>query len=147
MSIQDAIFGIFSGAQDLTATADSETTLDLGAGEDAFGTAVTDPELGEGRPCWLNVQVGDTALASSGRTATLTVDLYTDADNLSTFTKALTLAITIAEASLVAGYRIASVPLPMGLLRYNKLTYTVGTEDFISGNINAWIGLEPIVVV
>lgn len=146
MSIMDAL-AIFSDEQSLTATADSDTTLDFGAGEDAFGATLTDPDLAEGRPLWLNVQVGETALDSSGEAATLTVDLYTDADNASTFTKALTLATTIAEATLVAGYRIASVPLPVGLLRYNKLTYTVGTEDFTSGTITAWIGLEPIVVV
>jgi len=49
----------------------------------------------------------------------------------------------LAEAVLVAGYCIASVPLPMGLNRYIKLTYTVGVENFTSGAVSAWIGFEP----
>lgn len=145
MAIQDALL-ILSDEQALTATADSESTIDFGAGEDAFGTALADPEFAEGRPLWINVQVGDTALDSSGEAATLTVTLYTSTDD-SSFSAAAVLANAVAEASLAAGYRIASVPIPAGLSRYNKLTYTVGTENFTSGNINAWIGLEPIVVV
>ena len=145
MAIQDALL-IFSDEQALTATADSESTISFGAGEDAFETALTDPEFAEGRPLWINVQVGDTALDSAGEAATLTVTLYTSTDD-SSFSAAAVLANAVAEASLVAGYRIASVPIPAGLSCYNKLTYTVGTEDFTSGNINAWIGFEPIVVV
>lgn len=139
MSMMDAL-AIFSDEQALTATADSENTLDLGAGEDAWGTAVAAPELADGRPLWLNVMV-PTQLVSSGKAATLTVTLNTSTDNSSFSAKLATAAI--AEASLVAGYSILSVPIPTELSRYNKLTYTVGTENFTSGAISAWIGLEP----
>jgi len=140
MSIKDALL-TFSDAQALTATADSENTIDLGAGEDAWGAAVTAPEFAQGKPMWLNVVV-QTVLASAGKTATLTTTLYTGATTGAITTAALATA-AIAEASLAAGYCILSVPLPMGLSRYLKLTYTVGTEDFTSGAIDAWIGSEP----
>lgn len=140
MSIKDALL-IFSDAQALTATADSENIIDLGAGEDAWGTAVTAPEFAQGKPMWLNVVV-QTALDSAGEAATLTTTLRTGAKTEAITTSALT-GRTIAEASLVAGYCILSVPLPMGLSRYLKLIYTVGTENFTSGAIDAWIGFEP----
>jgi hypothetical protein len=145
MAIMDALL-VFSDEQALTATASSEGTVDLGAGEDGFGTTLAKPELAEGKPCWINVQVGAIALDSSGESATLTVSLYTSTDD-SSFSAHSVLANAVAEASLVAGYRIASVPIPAGLSRYNKLYYTVGVESFTSGTITAWIGLEPIVVV
>lgn len=139
MSIMD-VFGIFSDEQALLATADSESLLDFGAGYDAFGAAVAQPELAEGKPLWLNIVV-TTVLDSAGKAATLTVTLVTGTTT-SPSTTALSTA-AIAEASLVDGYCILSVPLPMGLKRYNKLTYTVGTEDFTGGNVSAWIGMEP----
>jgi len=139
MSIMD-VFGIFSDEQALTATADSETTLDFGAGADAWGAAKAAPELADGKPLWLNVMV-QTELDSAGDAATLTVALATSTDNSSFSNKLATAAI--AEASLIAGYCILAVPLPTGLSRYNKLIYTVGTENFTSGKISAWIGLEP----
>lgn len=140
MSIMDR-YHILSDEQALTATADSEGIIDFGAGEDAWGTARTAPELSDGKPMWLNVMV-PTALASSGGTATLTTTLYTGATSGAITTAALATS-ALAEAALVAGYAVLSVPLPAGLSRYLKLTYTVGTEDFTSGTISAWIGMEP----
>jgi len=140
MSIKDALL-TFSDAQALTATADSENTIDLGAGEDAWGSTVTAPEFAQGKPMWLNVVV-QTVLASAGKAETLTTTLYTGAKTGTITTAALATA-AIAEVSLAAGYCILSVPLPMGLSRYLKLTYTVGTGNFTSGAIDAWIGFEP----
>ena len=141
MSIRDALLTL-SDAQALTSTADSENTIDFGAGLNAFGVARTAPELGDGKPVYLNVVV-DTTLDSSGGTATLTVTLYTGATSGAITTAAFATA-AIAEASLNSGYIIMSMPLPLGLSRYLKLTYTVGTENFTSGNIDAWIGMEPV---
>jgi len=139
MSIIDALTR-FSDAQVLTATADSENHLDFGAGKDAFGAVRAAPELSDGRPLWLNVTVG-TALDSAGEAATLTIILATSTDD-TTFTTVYTTA-AIAEASCTAGAILLSMALPLGLSRYNKLTYTVGTEDFTTGTIYAWIGSEP----
>ena len=139
MSIRDSLI-ILSEEQALTATADSEDVIDLGAGYDAWGAVVAAPELGEGRPLWLNVMVSKT-LASAGKAATLTVKFMTGTADTCTTTVFSTAAL--AEAVLVAGYCIASVPLPMGLNRYIKLTYTVGVENFTSGAVSAWIGFEP----
>lgn len=141
MSIMDALL-IFSDEQLLTATADSENTIDLGAGKDVWDAARACPEIADGKPLYLNIAVGDTALDSAGEAATLTVSLVTGATSTPATTVFSTAAI--AEASLGAGAIVLSMPLPLGLARYNKLTYTVGTEDFTGGNINAWIGMEPI---
>jgi hypothetical protein len=143
MSILDRL-GTLSDAQALTSTAASEDVIDLGVGEDAFGTALTDPDLAEGRQIFVNVQVG-TVLDSSGQAATLTVALQDSADNSSW--SAVYSTAAIAEATLVEGYRILSMGLPVGLRRYIRLYYTVGTESFTSGNVSAWLGLEPIPVV
>ena len=143
MSIMDAL-ARFSNEQALTATADSTDILDMGAGEDAWGTARVAPEIAEGRQLFLNVVV-TTELDSAAEGASLTVSLQSCATEGGSYVAAFTTA-AIAEAALVAGYRIASVALPFGMSRFMKLVYTVSGENFTSGAVSAWLGLEPFPV-
>ena len=112
-----------SNGQALTGSADSTDTIDLvAAGIGNLGTA------------WLNVRVG-TALG--GSTKTLTIELYSSADN-STFIRnfASVQFGTVAE-NVGAGQWLVKMPLPANVRRYVKLRYTTNTFD--SGTISAWI--------
>ncbi|GAG35749.1 unnamed protein product, partial [marine sediment metagenome] len=116
---------VFSDAQVLTATAASTNYIDLQLAGD----------LREG----MHVQVkSPTILDSAGDAATLLVSWQTD--TVSNFASPTTLIQTaaIAEADLTAGI-IAQFNVPKGLQRYNRLYYTVGTEDFTTGTITAQI--------
>lgn len=135
MAILDAMFE-FSDGQALTATAAATNILDW---------TQADLEMGAGEPLWLNIRVG-TALDSAGEAATLTVSLRYDTvapiDGSSTViyqTAALT------EASLTAGRWILRMPLPYNVdeERILGLYYTVGTENFTSGTIDAWLDSGP----
>ncbi len=128
-----------SDQQALTATAISTNVIDLGP-LGGFPTANTFRDIGASDDAlWLYVLVM-TALASAGHAATLTVTLESD-DNTS-----LPSATThwtsgaIAEASLVAGYEVVKAPIPPGQYqRYLGVRYTVGTENFTSGKVSAFI--------
>jgi len=141
MAIMDSKL-IFSEDQALTTTGSANSTniVDLGAGYDAFGSAASANPGQAAKPLWLNVRVG-TAFASAG-SATLTVALQHCATVGGTYTQANIATPAIGKASLVAGYNILSVPLPVNLNRYLKLVYTVGTADMTAGTVNAWIGMD-----
>lgn len=90
-----------------------------------------------------------TTLASSGGTATLTVALQASSDNSNFYTVLQTGAIP--EARLTAGRRFMSFKVPIlnqelylgnGAVpgpQYLQLYYTVGTENFTSGKIGAYL--------
>lgn len=128
-----------SDPQSLTATAISEHVIDLGPLGGA--TANTIRDIGAGEALYLHVVVS-TTLDSAGEAATLTVTLESDsAAGLDSSATTHWSSGSIAEASLVAGYWIAKgVPLPPGNYeRYLGLRYTVGTENFTSGAVKAWV--------
>jgi hypothetical protein len=120
----------FSTAQTLTASAASEDYVDTLAAGSAYGNEL-----------WLVVRVG-TALASAGGAAKLTIGLQSD--SASDFTTSSTLIThvssgEIAEASCTANTIIWKTKIPTGLQRYLRLYYTVGTENFTSGTIDAFL--------
>jgi len=120
----------FSDAQALTATAESTNKLD---------TTVLGDAINELR---LVIQVS-TTLDSAGDAATLDVTLQTDTvENFASPTTIATIA-QIAEATLVAGYRICNIRLPAEVAeRYLRVYYTVGTENFTSGNVDAFLTMD-----
>lgn len=140
MSIQDA-YCRFSEAQAITETADSETVWDQGAGEDAWGTARTYPEMAEGKQLFLNV-VSKAAFTADGA-GTLTISLQSCATVDGSYTSHFSTA-AIAKAALTEGARQIAMALPLGLSRFVKLVYTVATGPMTAGSIDAWVGLEPV---
>lgn len=114
----------------LTATRVSTNTYDLGA-------ALRD--IAQLENLWLVGFVG-TALTSGGA-STLTIDLVGD-DNaaLSSPTTLVNLMPSTAKATLVAGYRMFALKLPIGKIteRYLGLNWTVGTADFTGGTVKAY---------
>jgi hypothetical protein len=118
----------FSTAQPLTASAASENYVDTLAAGSAYGNEL-----------WLVVRVG-TALDSAGEAATLTISLQSDSNsNFSTTLKTEVSSGAIPEASCTANTIIWKTKIPTGLQRYLRLYYTVGTEDFTSGTIDAFL--------
>lgn len=127
----------FSDSQALTATADSTNVADLGA-------TPTLRDIGNGKQLFLVFQV-DTALDSTGEAATLTIRLLSDSTtNLDTSQTEHVVSEAIAEATLVAGYkRIWALPPGATYERYLGIEYTVGTEDFTSGAVSAFLTDNP----
>jgi len=120
-----------SQSQTLTATAESTYYVDLG---------VAGRDVGPGEQLYVVVCI-PVELDSSGEAATLTIALQTDA--ATTFdTGPTTLLSTRAytEATLTAGRAPIVIPIPLGdAERYVRLYYTVGTEDFTTGKVDAFI--------
>jgi hypothetical protein len=100
-------------------------------------------DIGDGTPVYLVFAV-TTVLDSAGEAATLTITLESD-DNtsLSSATTHWTSG-SIAEATLVAGYKL-TIPLPLGKTyqQYVGVRFTVGTENFTSGNVSAFLTTSP----
>ncbi len=120
---------MFSDSQDLTSTADSTNILDLGAHGDDIQRELT-----------LFVQFRGTV--ESGGNSTLVITLNTDdalnaggtdlaADN------AIWTSASIAKTALTDGAMLVKMPLPPGIQRYLRLTYTVGTANLTAGAIDA----------
>lgn len=137
----------FSWETALTATAISDV-IDLlvasgalNAGSTGGPSANTIRDIGAGEPLYLHVLV-TTTLDSAGEAATLDVTLESDSTaNLATSATVHITIPQIAEANLAAGTWIAKgIPLPSGAYeRYLGVRYTVGGENFTSGNVSAWV--------
>jgi hypothetical protein len=132
MALLDAMFE-FSDAQALTASAAATNVIDM---------QNSDLEMGAGNPMYLNVRVGDTALTSSGNAATLDISLVGDTDaTIDGSSIVVTSTKQWTEAECVAGAWLMRQALPVDFDadQYIGIYYTVGTENFTAGNINAWI--------
>jgi hypothetical protein len=118
----------FSSAQAVTSTGDTASTnvvdvgtTDAGAGEELFLFITT------------------TEAVTSAGAATVQFGLQTSTDN-STFNDAV-LSAAIAKASLTAGATI-KLRLPVGLSRYNRVVYRVGTAALTAGKFSAYIAKD-----
>lgn len=123
----------FSLAQAVTSSAASTDYLDLGP----FATGADDRDIGQGEDLRLVIVV-DTTTASTG-SSTVTFALQTD--DTSTFGSATTLwtSAAIAKATLVAGYKVADIPIPKGVEKYLRVYYTLATADLTAGAFTAVI--------
>lgn len=131
---------IFSDAQAITTTADSTSTVDLGALVEEFsaaaGTQTARSKMGpKNGQIILAVTVG-TAFAGGTSIATKLSD---SADDL-TFADTEIATAAIAAASLTAGAEVLRIPLFYHVARYLKLVYTV-VGTFTAGTMNARLEL------
>jgi hypothetical protein len=120
-------FSLSSSVGDIpraVATLVSTNVLDLGAAGDA------------GEELYLLVQVL-TTFDSAEEDATLQVKLYTDSDPAMGTQVLMFETGVIAEATLVAGYRVIGIRLPKGMKRYARLSYATATHDFTAGALHA----------
>jgi|GEM_PF-2232526 len=121
--------GSLTAAGDADANA-STNVLDLGAAGDAYD------EL------YLHILIDGEAVAGTSST----VQFYLQASATTTFnatfaTGAIWNSDAIAEATLVDGYKVATVRLPKPdvALRYLRLAYDVGTANLTAGMVSAFL--------
>ena len=107
----------------------SENIIDLGANETA---------LGEEENLRIRVEMSETATSEGAATllmrAVSEVDETIDGDSVEFATTP-----ALGKSTLVAGYCIMDVGLPVNHNRYIALYWTVGTADFGNGKVNAYI--------
>jgi hypothetical protein len=140
-----------SDEQSLTATAISTYVYDtlpsggaVNSGDTGGPTANTTTNLGAGKTKYLFIWV-HTVLDSAGEAATLIASLESSADTSNGTPTVHWTSSSIAEATLATGYWIAKgIPIPPGAYkRYICVNYTVGTENFTSGKVSAWLSDTP----
>ncbi len=128
----------------ITATRVSTNVIDLSNSRDmGIGTALPIMIIGNG------------LFASAGGTATLQVAAQYSTDNVTYVDAALSPVMTITQLNSTDGqpYLLPiSWPRPkkgslLGALRYIRLNYTVGTQDFTAGAVQAYliIGRDDVV--
>lgn len=117
----------FSVAQAITASAASTNVIDQGAA------------CNPGKPMKI-VALVDTTFDSAGEAATLQIGVQSSVDEAFTSPINHGFSPVIAEASLIADKRVALLDMPAhGLKRYVRLYYTVGTENFTAGKLDAFL--------
>lgn len=129
---------LFSDAQAITSTGATASTnvIDLGPADTPQHAAnAIDKDQGRGRMIDILVQAVETF--TSGGLATMTVALQTDTVEGFGSATALYTSPAIPVADLVAGYRLPIRVLPLGVQRYLRLSYTVGTAAMTAGKITA----------
>lgn len=108
---------------------------------DVIDLGGTSQDVGNGQPLYLVIQV-DTDVTSGG-SATVSFELASDASaSIATDGSATVHAVTAAipKASLVAGYVVAAVALPIGTYeRYLGILQNVGTAALTAGKVNAFL--------
>lgn len=123
-----------ASAQAVTATGDSASSNVYDAGSAAAS------DIGTANNLYLNVNCDVTA--TSGGAATLQPVLQHSDDN-STFSDALAGPV-IALASLVGPSALWKTKLPLGLKRYTRVVFRVGTAALTAGAFSAFysVGVE-----
>lgn len=122
----------FSSAQAVTSTGDtaSTNTYDIGSAASS--------DIGLTQEMWFTVAVSTTA--TSGGAATVAAVLQDSADG-STWADAY-VGPTVPVASLTAGAVLAQGTPPIGLRRYLRVVYRVGTAALTAGKFEAYISLD-----
>lgn len=121
----------FSDAQAVTSTGDTASTnvydtgaaADVGIGYDTF------------------VYVKTKAAFTSGGSGTLQIVLQDSADN-SSFADVQALTPAKALSTLTANTDLVRARLPIGLRRYVRLAYRVGTAAMTAGTVDAYLALD-----
>lgn len=126
----------FDEAVAITATRASTNVIDL----------LDKRDMGIGEELQLIV-IGDGLFASAGGTATLSIAVETSPDNVTYTASVSTPALTITQLNLEfqQPYLLPiDMPRPrkgLALPRYIRLYYTVGTQNFTAGSVQAYLAL------
>jgi len=129
---------------DATALDTSGTDTDLIG--DVIDLGSTTSDVGNGQPIYLVIQV-DTAVTSGG-SATVDFKLLSDAAAAIAVDGTATQHFAsgpIAKATLVAGYTVAVVALPIGTYeRFLGVATTTAAAALTAGKINAFLTYDPV---
>lgn len=113
--------------QAITVTAASTDVIDFGS----------DRDIGNGTPMELVVMVTEAFTAAGA--ATLVAALETDSAEGFGTKEELVKTAAIGKATLVEGYELLRIKLPLGIKRYLRLYYTVATGPMTAGKVAAFI--------
>ncbi len=119
-------------AQAVTSTGDTASTNVYD-----FGSAATADAALVGEELWINALVDTTA--TSGGAATVQVVLQDSADNV-TFADVLSGPV-VALAKLKAGTPLLLTEPPVGLRRYFRVAWRVGTAALTAGKFTAFVSM------
>jgi hypothetical protein len=112
---------------------------------DVIDLGATSQDIGNGEEVWLVIQIDTTA--TSGGSATGQFHLASDAQAAIAVDGTATYHFStpaIAVATLVAGYLVAMVRLPIGTYeRYLGILQTTAVAAFTAGKINAFLTKDP----
>lgn len=129
---------------DATALDTSGTDTDLIGDVIDLGSVTSD--VGNGQPIYLVIQV-DTAVTSGG-SATVDFKLVSDAAAAIAVDGTATQHFAsgpVGKATLVAGYRVAVVALPIGTYeRFLGIITTTAAAAVTAGKINAFLTYDPV---
>jgi hypothetical protein len=129
---------------DATALETSGTDTDLIG--DVIDLGSTTSDVGNGQPIYLVIQV-DTAVTSGG-SATVDFKLVSDAAAAIAVDGTATQHFAsgpVAKATLIVGYTVAVVALPIGTYeRYLGIVTTTATAALTAGKINAFLTYDPV---
>jgi hypothetical protein len=129
---------------DATALDTSGTDTDLIG--DVIDLGSTTSDVGNGQPIYLVIQV-DTAVTSGG-SATVDFKLVSDAAAAIAVDGTATQHFAsgpVAKATLIVGYTVAVVALPIGTYeRYLGIVTTTATAALTAGKINAFLTYDPV---
>lgn len=122
------LLATFSSAQAVTVTAASTSVIDTLAAGDAIGAH-----------SWLHV-LCNTTFAGQGAT-TIAVALETSVDEAFTTPVVLFTTAAVAEgnANLTAGGVAVAIQIPLGVLRYLRVKYTIASGPMTAGKMDARI--------
>lgn len=119
--------------QAVTSTGDTASTNVYDAG------SVHTADIGAADEVWVNAVVGATAVTSAG-SATVQAVLQDSADN-SSWADVLAGPV-VPKASCVAGAVLLQSCLPVGLRRYTRLVWRVGTAALTAGTFTGYYSLD-----
>ena len=129
---------------DATALDTSGTDTDLIG--DVIDLGSTTSDIGNGQPIYLVIQV-DTAVTSGG-SATVDFKLLSDAAAAIAVDGTATQHFAsgpVAKATLIAGYTVAVVALPIGTYeRFLGVATTTAAAALTAGKINAFLTYDPV---
>lgn len=122
----------YSSAQAVTATGDTASTNVYDAG------AAASSDIGLNDELWLNVVCNTTA--TSGGAATVQAVLQDSADNSSWADVIAGPALPVA--SVTQGAVMLQLCPPLGLRRYTRIVYRVGTAALTAGKFDAFMSMD-----
>lgn len=122
----------YSIAQAVTSTGDTASTNVYDAG------SANSSDIGLNDELWINVVCSTTA--TSGGSATVQAVLQDSANN-STFADVLA-GPALAVANVTQGAVLLQACPPLGLRRYTRIVYRIGTAALTAGKFDAFISMD-----
>ncbi len=133
-----------SGTTFVVGTQDCANIIDLS--QIAGSASGNGRDVGIGNDPALLIYCGVNTTFTSGGNATMQVEIQTAPDNGSGAPGSWTVldlgTPLVPVASLVAGYEIFRTPMPLGVQKFLKLSYIIGTANMTAGAIIAGIVLD-----